>query len=239
MGLGKTVQALGIIAHYRSEWPVLVVTPASLRFLWRTEIGVWLHDASVQVFSTGTEPYDPNADFHIISYELLAKRGRVPNAPEGFRVQAAICDESHYLKNDEAKRTQVIVPIVQRAQRAVLITGTPVQNNAFELYPQLNAVMPGTIPSSRAFGERYCVFEQRPGLKRDVFSGSRRTQELRELLGTVMVRRRKADVLIELPPKRWRTVPIEIPQKSLRKAGYGGMQQAFADLGDAKADVSR
>lgn len=55
-----------------------------------------------------------------MSYDLASKLGHELHRAN---FQVVICDEAHYLKNDKAKRTEMIVPILQKATRAFLLTG--------------------------------------------------------------------------------------------------------------------
>ena len=63
MGVGKTIQAIGIAYLYRSDWPMLIVTPASLKFTWRDELLKWLPSlraCDIQLFKTGSETMNEN-----------------------------------------------------------------------------------------------------------------------------------------------------------------------------------
>ena len=202
MGLGKTVQALGIVAFYRREWPVLVVVPAFLRLAWKAEISRWLN-ATVQIVQNGSDHLYAEKQFYIISYDLVHKHPKFQTQASGKPFDVVICDESHFLKTWQAQRTCHIVPLLQNAQRAVLISGSPALNNAFELYPQLAALLPSVMPGPCEFGRRYCVSDNQQG--REFFSGSVRPTELRKVLSSVTLRREKGEVLSELPQKRRRT----------------------------------
>lgn len=74
MGLGKTVQSLAIAAQYLEDWPVLVVCPSSLRWLWKDQCQAWLPLSAdeVQVIARGTDALKPEAKVWIISYTTLA-----------------------------------------------------------------------------------------------------------------------------------------------------------------------
>lgn len=243
MGLGKTVQALGIVAFYKREWPVLVVVPASLRLAWKAEISRWL-SATAQVVLTGADHFYSENDFYIVSYDLLHRHPKFQSQANGKRFAVVICDESHFLKTWQAQRTGHMVPLLQNAQRAVLISGSPALNNAFELYPQLAALLPAVMPSPCEFGQRYCVSDHQQG--REMFSGSVRPSELRQVLSSVMIRREKAEVLRQLPQKRRRTVPLELPPvAALQWEGDAevqrvekGWQSVYARVGLAKADIA-
>ena len=73
---------------------------------------------------------------------------------QGFK--CVIVDESHYLKNMKTKRTQALLPMLRKARRVLLLSGTPALARPEELFPQLDAVQPGTFGSFSAFAARYC-----------------------------------------------------------------------------------
>lgn len=154
MGLGKTIQAIGVAAYYRDEWPLLIITPSSLRLQWAEQLERWLGDipsADINVVMTGK--CDVLAPVNIISYDLVTKMAPKIAAVD-FKV--VICDESHFLKSYSAKRTKAVVPILQRAKRAVLLTGTPAVSRPVELFSQLSAIRAELFPYFPPFGSRYC-----------------------------------------------------------------------------------
>jgi hypothetical protein len=131
--------------------------------------------------------------------DKLADRGAI--RAEQFGI--VIADESHQLKNKDAKRTEIALPFIKRATVAICLSGTPILNRPVEMYTQLNALLPRVFSSYEEFTQRYC--NARPanfGSGWDV-SGSSNERELNLLLeGIVMVRRLKADVVKSLPTKR-------------------------------------
>lgn len=222
MGLGKTVQAIAIAAHYRRDWPLLVIAPSSLRGNWAAEIRRWLPDVppyAVQTVCSARET--PRALVTVVSYDLVARLALVPG-----QYQTIIADESHYLKNPASIRTRKVVPLLQAARHAVLLTGTPALSRPIELYPQLVALGRPILPNLVRFGRRYCAAFRGPhGWD---YSGHSNLRELHALLAhTVMIRRLKAQVLAQLPAKHRQLVPI-------------APDPAFADqLADARAEMSR
>lgn len=126
-------------------------------------------------------------------------------------------DEAHFLKNPKAQRTiaclgkEVNGALVERgfrqaSARFIAMTGTPLPNKPVEMWPVLHAVSPETFPAFFPFARRYCDarkkwISRRVGEKWD-FSGASNLSELQDLMrSTCMVRRLKADVIAELPPK--------------------------------------
>jgi SWI/SNF-related matrix-associated actin-dependent regulator of chromatin subfamily A-like protein 1 len=203
MGLGKTVQAIGIANAIEKIERVLIVCPASLKLNWLRELDRWL------VKPIGFEIADgkrwPHSAGVIANYEILHRYPRVA-AKEWDLV---IFDEAHYCKNPRAKRTKVAFGIP--AQRKVLLTGTPITNRPAELFPLLNYLDPVRWNNFFQFARRYAD-ARRTRFGWD-FSGASHLEELHRILrGSVMIRRLKADVLSELPPKRRQIIVLPADQ---------------------------
>lgn len=197
MGLGKTVQALGVTSAYRDEWPVMIMCPSSLRESWNLAIQEWLGvpEKNIRVVHTGKDAEGTvfgSFQFLVISYGFLDK------IKDSGMFNIVVVDESHALKDWTAKRTKVALPILKKAKRVVLLTGTPALNRPKEIFTQLSAVAAKASLKLKDFGERYCE-----GSRWDKYAGSKNLGELFALLhSSVMVRRLKKDVLSELPRKR-------------------------------------
>lgn len=221
---GKTVQAIGIMNLDQSAEKILVICPASLRLNWKKEILAWTtKNLEVTVMeSKVTFPYNPG--IVIINYDILP---RYAKELRQHTWDILICDEAHYIKNHKAKRTQQVIgkkkaysrgvyeiePI--KANRKLMLTGTPILNTPAELWALLSYLDPETWGTYDAFTKRYC------GAKMGKFgwdvSGSRNLDELQgKLRETVMVRRLKKDVLKDLPPKLRQV--IELPQNGASQA---------------------
>lgn len=220
MGLGKTAQALVLATQYADEWPLLVVSPASLCRNWADEALQWVPslllgpgESAVQIISKGSESPRRLARIVIVSYDLAARSERVRLNAQSCQYNVIICDEAHFLKSTKSKRSATLIPLLQRASRAILLSGTPVVNNAAEVFPLLDGLCPGLVPSEDDFVQRYCIPQKiRTWQRRDVvkWTGSARPHELhRLLLNTVMIRRLKDDVLPQLPAKRRQRLLME------------------------------
>jgi SWI/SNF-related matrix-associated actin-dependent regulator of chromatin subfamily A-like protein 1 len=147
---------------YKKEWPVLVICPSSVRLHWQEQILQWLPDTispnDVTVITKGgIGSITSNLKFVIISYGLICKCVRVL-AKKEFKF--VICDEAHYLKNPKAQRTASIIPFIQNAKRAILISGTPALSRPYELFTQLHSLSKDVWRDERAFHERYCNYEK-------------------------------------------------------------------------------
>ena len=196
MGLGKTIEAIGVINQSTDIRTVLVVCPASLKINWQRELERWLvHPLTVGICN-GTVP---DADILVTNYEQL---GKVP--PKD--IDLLVIDEAHMVKNPKAQRTRLVTAWGKRARRVVLMTGSPIVNRPIELHSLLSVLDAPAWPFW-AYAQRYCAAHQtRWGWD---FSGASNLDELQyKLRSTLMVRRLKADVLTELPPKRRQLITL-------------------------------
>lgn len=115
MGLGKTIQGIAIAAYYREEWPVLVVTPSSVRFTWKEAFLRWMPSLSqdhVTVLVTGSDNVSPLHQVIITSYDLLTKKTN--DLCDKFKV--VILDESHFIKNSKTARTKACQKALSKAK---------------------------------------------------------------------------------------------------------------------------
>ncbi|XP_068931285.1 SWI/SNF-related matrix-associated actin-dependent regulator of chromatin subfamily A-like protein 1 isoform X2 [Petaurus breviceps papuanus] len=205
MGLGKTIQAICIAAYYRKEWPLLVVTPSSVRFTWEQAFHRWLPSLSpdsTNVVETGKDSLTAGL-INICSFDLLSKLKKQLKTT----FQVIIIDESHFLKNMKTVRCQAAMPLLKAAKRVILLSGTPAMSRPSELYTQIVAVKPYFFPQFHNFGLRYCDAKKLPwGWD---YSGSSNLGELKLLLEeSIMLRRLKSDVLSQLPAKQRKMVVV-------------------------------
>ena len=195
MGLGKTIQAIGVI-NATAPKTVLVVCPASLKINWKNEMTKGLvAERDIQIVNGGGEQIPAEPDVVIINYDVLSKHQDAINARTWDLV---IMDEAHYIKNPKAKRTGVAVGI--KANRKVVLTGTPITNRPIELQPIAGYLDPVTFGNFFKFGRKYAgAYKDRFGWN---FDGASNLDELQRLLRqSFMIRRKKDEVLKELPAK--------------------------------------
>ncbi|CAH1244620.1 ZRANB3 [Branchiostoma lanceolatum] len=224
MGLGKTLQAIAVAYHYRQEWPVLVVVPSSLRYQWVEELERWVPDlepTDIHVVSSRDDIRNiATAQVTILGYGLIQRVDQpLMKALHDQNFQVIIVDESHYLKNRQAVRTKGLVPLVKQASRALLLTGTPALARPAELFPQVDALLPGKFGTWTQFSKRYC------NAHRQFFgrfshwdtNGASNLAELHSNLQPLMIRRLKAQVLTQLPPKRRQRIPFDVPEGQHKK----------------------
>ncbi|KAL6571732.1 hypothetical protein OROHE_003375 [Orobanche hederae] len=231
MGLGKTLQAIAVTSCIPEAWPVLILAPSSLRLHWASTIQQWLNIAPSDILvvlsqwngsnrggfnvvsSNAKRPINLDGVFNIISYDIVNKlQDRI--LASDFKV--VIADESHFLKNGQAKRTNSSLPILQdlqKAQYTILLSGTPALSRPIELFKQLEALYPDVYKNVHEYGNRYCK-----GGIFGVYQGASNHEELHNLMkATLMIRRLKKDVLSELPVKRRQQVFLELGEREMRQ----------------------
>jgi SWI/SNF-related matrix-associated actin-dependent regulator of chromatin subfamily A-like protein 1 len=227
-GLGKTVQALATL-EADDAFPAVVVCPASLKLNWRREIEHWLPHRSVTVVS-GTGSVAEAAEITVINYDIVhAHRTRLALR----RPKALVLDESHYVKNPRAKRTQAVRRLAEALQPDALrlaLTGTPVMNHAEELIPQLRVL--GRLEDFGS-GARFARRFQGVGAEERIHWHLRRR---------CFVRRLKADVLPQLPAKRQVVVPVALEnEREYRQAEHdvvAWLREQPLDLSELESRVA-
>ena len=195
MGLGKTIQAIAVINATNPD-TVLVVCPASLKENWSREMETWLTaDRQIKIVSGGSDKIPDDVDIAIVNYDLLKKN---EEAILGSEWGLAILDEAHYIKNPKSQRSKVAVNI--KAKRKIALTGTPISNRPIELQPIAGWLAPKAFGNFFKFGLRYAgAYRARFGWN---FDGASNLDELQRVLRqSIMVRRKKTEVMKELPAK--------------------------------------
>lgn len=231
MGLGKTVTALAAAEQVGAR-KVLVVCPASVRLNWAQEAA----ECGV------TFPL-----FHVISYHGASSS--VVRRQLAAAYDAIVMDEAHYLKSTDSARSAAVLGsnggLARRAHFKWALTGTPVLNRPVELYPILRVLHGralGKYESFERFTQRYC------GAYWDGYTvnvkGASHLDELSSILKSFMLRRTKAEVLPELPPRVISRPPLELGELELtsvydveasitdREAYLSPVHEQFSQLGD-------
>lgn len=207
VGLGKSRQALRWYEENIPEAKLLIVCPKSIKRNWRREVKKHIGKKS-GILST-TQPVslrETQAKILIINYDVLEPW--LPFLLE-WKPDLLIADEIHYAKSRKAKRTKCLRAIARKCRYRIFLSGTPLTNRPAELWPALNMLRPDKYTSFFSFAQNYCNPKRNPwGWD---YSGASNLDELhKELLATCMIRRRKIDVLDQLPERRRIVVPLEI-----------------------------
>lgn len=219
MGLGKTPQLIAVaLKAVEQGLRVLISVPPSLRLQWKREIDKFTNNALTVEILEGTRATQCNgAQVTIIGDASIAGWAQALNR-EGFG--ALLVDEAHRFKNGKAKRTIALQGIARGIPAdgyVVLASGTPAVNRPVELVSLLDTIgqLNPVFGSAGSFKWRYCdPIKNAFGW---TFNGSTNSAELHEKLrGTCYIRRKKADVLTELPAKRRAQVAVALTNAELR-----------------------
>jgi SWI/SNF-related matrix-associated actin-dependent regulator 1 of chromatin subfamily A len=218
MGLGKSWQAIAWIA-LQPPMKTIVICPASLKINWQRE---FKQHAGMNIVVAENSILNQSkmspGDTLVINYDLLITRGKNsdPLSPWGHWIlcqqpDCVICDESHYLKSSTTKRYKATKKILDCAKHKIFLTGTPIISRPIEIFTVANILDPTNFNNRFRFGVRYCGGTQsRFGWN---FSGATNLSELNLQLSKFMIRRKKEDVLPELPKKQRIVIPISISNK--------------------------
>lgn len=221
MGLGKTIQAMGIIAHLEL-FPTLIVCPAIIKLNWQREILSWITGIDLETVWTlqGTKAHVlPKAKIYIINYDILGDWYKIL---QRINLRAIIFDEFHYLKSSTSIRGKVARELARDREYVIGLTGTPILNRPEELIHPLRIIdRLKEVGGKDYFEKRYCD-AHKDNYGRWNTSGAANLPELNERLRSngIIIRRTKTEVLPDLPPKLPpKVIPINLTNVSeYRKA---------------------
>ena len=206
-GLGKTVQALAAVTG-ADAFPCLLICKASLLRTMQAQVRRW----------TGEEPYVMDRGNRTACLDAMASQPRkflivhyegvVRELPRLTKIvwQSILVDEATMIKTRSSQRTRAVKSL--RAAREHLLSGTPLLNSPLDLWSLLNTLDPNAWPSYWKFEKRYALMGGY--LNRQVL-GYRNLPELRAHVRMRMVRRRKDEVLKDLPDKTYVDLLVELP----------------------------
>ncbi len=196
MGLGKTIQALSFIHHIKEttgSLTVLVVCPTTLMYNWENEIKkftpsltYYIHHGSLR---DKAEICKPRMDVIITTYGTLRSDIKSFVEPDFDYI---ILDESQAIKNPGSKVTKAASLL--KAKSRLCLSGTPLQNNTFDIFAQMNFLNPGMLGSIEFFKQEFAV-------PIDKFGEKEQKEHLRRLLFPFILRRTKEQVAKDLPDK--------------------------------------
>jgi superfamily II DNA or RNA helicase len=183
MGLGKTVQTLSVISGR-----TLIVAPTSVLFNWAKEAARFRPDLKTCVYHGPNRHLDGGAQLVITSYALL----RLDlNKFQANTWETLVLDEAQTLKNAASQAAKAARQI--KASFKLGLSGTPVENRLDDLWSLMHILNPGLLGDRRYFQDRYA----RPVEQGDAV----RTAALRSRIAPFVLRRRKSEVLTDLPPR--------------------------------------
>jgi non-specific serine/threonine protein kinase len=197
MGLGKTIQALTFVQHYKNKHDdkclALVVCPTTLIYNWENEIKKFTPTMRHHIHHGPARLKNPEelqqSDIIITTYGTLRSDVQLLMKMEFDYV---ILDESQAIKNPQSKVTKAAQLL--HTKNRLALSGTPMQNNTFDIYAQMNFLNPGMLGSVDFFRNEFAT-------PIDKFQDEERKDHLRKLIYPFILRRTKEQVAKELPEK--------------------------------------
>ena len=210
--LGKTIQALAVIASRKANnltnKPSIIICPTSLLENWRQEANRFTPSLRVTVISGSDRAHDfaaiPEFDLAITSYALL-RRDSVDY--EDIQFDYVVLDEAQHIKNPRTANAQACKDL--KADHRLVLTGTPIENSLSEIWSLFDFLQPGYLGPQREFRQTY-------ENKRDQARRPQLTAQLASLIRPFILRRTKAEVCAELPPKLEQTLYCELGDEQRR-----------------------
>jgi non-specific serine/threonine protein kinase len=197
MGLGKTVQALSFMEYYKrteGKLKALVVCPTTLIYNWENEIRKFTPSLSFRIHHgasrTRKKEELEDHDITITTYGTLRSDIKLLSQ---IALDYAILDESQAIKNPSSKVTKAASLL--QARHRLCMSGTPLQNNTFDIYAQMNFLNPGMLGSVEFFRQEFAI-------PIDKLGEQDRKEHLRKLLFPFILRRTKEQVAKDLPEKQ-------------------------------------
>ncbi len=224
MGLGKTIQAIGaaeLLAHQRGISRALVICPASVKHQWLTEIQRFSERSAVVIDGSPERRralYNSEAFFKIVNYELV--RRDLENV-SALLPDLIVLDEAQRIRNWETATARTIKLL--RSRYALVLTGTPLENKLEELYSVVQFVDGRRLgPAFRFLSEHRQVNEQ------GKLVGYRNLDQVRHKLAPILLRRRRDQVLKDLPPRTDKI--FRVPMTPEQASDHGDQQMIVAAL---------
>lgn len=231
-GLGKSLGALLTLHKHLKVGPIIVVCPASVKFVWQRECRKHFGLRAVVLEGT-TPPIDGGFPLHarlvVINYDIL---GPWLKWLLKLKPKAVVLDEAHSVANRYAARSRYCRRLCRGVPHLLLLSGTPLVNRPVELWNQMNLLNPAKFSSYWNWVRAWCAPRRTPwGWN---VNGASNLPALRKLLRrNGVLRRRKADVLDQLPAKQRTVVPVELSRpKEYRRA----VKDFLGWLGERKPD---
>lgn len=216
MGTGKTITVLTYISNNPKIKPVIIIVPASIKYNWKQEADKWLlNKRDIQILEgKTTKKLRKTSDIIIINYDIMWAWAKELCA---IKPKLVVLDECHAIKNSKAKRTKAVKRVSKVARHVIPLSGTPAINRPAELFNSIQLVEPTLFSSYKSFAQQYCD-PQFNGFGWE-YKGASNLKELYNILSNIMIRRKKEDVIMDLPEKRRSFIPIELDNvKDYQKA---------------------
>jgi superfamily II DNA or RNA helicase len=206
MGLGKTIEAMCLF-----EKKCLVVAPTSVLPNWQAELARFRPSLRVSVYHGPTRKLDESADVTLTTYAILRLDSAALSAKH---FDLVVIDEAQAIKNPDSQVARAAYAL--SADFRIAMTGTPVENRLDELWSLMHFANRGLLGGRREFDAEFArpVADGIPGA----------AANLRQRIRPFVMRRRKAEVAPELPPRTEATLKVVLDERE--RAVYDAVRAA-------------
>lgn len=212
-GLGKTCQTIAALNTLGAPLPLLIICPAVMRHVWRTELLKWkTFDTNIHLIlnSKNLSALDnfTDTDTVIISYDLVRTEKALAKL-SSWKWGALILDEAHFIKSRKAKRTKAILEkLWPKAKYRLALSGTPFTQSVGDGYTLFNAILPDVFTNYYLFVEEFAYKQRTP--YGDKYYGVKNADALSKFIRQkFFIRYRKEEVLQELPDKQFTEIVLD------------------------------
>ena len=213
MGLGKTVQALALLLHRAELGPALVVAPTSVCSGWMHEAARFAPTLTCFVLTGAPDPASTWSPYDVVVVSYTMMTNHIDLLAE-MSFATIVLDEAQAIKNAATQRAKAARRLKGAFRMAT--TGTPIENHLGELWSLMSFLNPGLLGTAKVFDRRFGR-----GLGKD--ERPERIEQLKSLMAPFVLRRRKREVLKDLPPRT--EVVIEIEPSAEEKAFSEALRQ--------------
>jgi len=217
MGIGKTMQTLAMLIRHAPQGPSLVIAPTSVCANWVAEANRFAPCLNLISFGGNKRKKileDASSfDVLICSYGLMQQK-KVTTMLSAVSWQMVVLDEAQAIKNFATQRSRAAMEL--RAAFKVILTGTPIENHLGELWNLFQFINPGLLGSLERFNKTFANPIEKEG-------DAHARKDLKRLIQPFILRRTKAQVLEELPPRTEILLDIDLSKEEM--AFYEALRQ--------------
>ena len=229
MGLGKSIQLIYLIKQIlleKKDAKILIVAPTSLIYNWKNEFDKFASDISYKVLAENKTVRKEELE-HLDDYNvLITTYGLVRQDQEKYKemnFELIAIDEAQNIKNPNAQMTKVVKSLTANTKLA--LTGTPLENSVLELWSIFDFIMPGYLANMVNFRKKY-------NIKNVDDDSLKQLNHLNDQIKPFILRRKKKDVVTELPDKIENNIYIDLnsEQKKLYVAQLEKTQKELDNI---------
>ncbi len=217
MGIGKTMQTLAMLIRHAPKGPSLVIAPTSVCANWIAEANRFSPCLNLISFGGNNRKQileDAGSfDVLICSYGLMQQK-KVATLLSAVSWQMVVLDEAQAIKNVATQRSRAAMELT--AAFKVILTGTPIENHLGELWNLFQFINPGLLGSLEHFNKTFAIPIEKEGNRQA-------RKDLKRLIQPFILRRTKAQVLEELPPRTEILLDIDLSTEEM--AFYEALRQ--------------